>query len=110
MINFILWLVGIRGISHHRGDGFTLSSKNVALNLPACLELLDSEAFTSIKSLTTKPVRIRFKEDLEEGLNVKVYRKWSRYHILVCGNRPEMGLARGLDSLWRYLANVGTGS
>ena len=110
MIKFILWILGIRAICKYRGDGFIISSVDVALNLPACIELLESEAFTSIKTLTDKPVNIQFKEDLEDGVSVKVFRRWSRYNIRVCGSNPELGLARGLDSLWRFLANVGAKS
>jgi hypothetical protein len=107
MIRFFAFLFGLRSWCYHRGDGYSILSRNVCINLRTCLDLLESEAFSAISNLVDSPLGIVFEDSPEDGLNVKVFRKRSKYWIHVYGSRPEAGLASGLDSLWRYLANVG---
>ena len=63
------------------------------------MDLLESESFLSIRNLVSKPVKIVFNEKPEDGINVKVFRRRGRYFIIVADPRPEVGLARGLDTL-----------
>lgn len=107
MIRFVAFFLGLFSLCYHRGDGYSIVSRNVCLNLRTCMDLLESESFLSIKALVSKPVKIVFNETPDDGVNVKVFRKRGRYFITVADPRPEVGLARGLDTLWRYLANVG---
>tara|TARA_Y100001937_G_C7083940_1_gene314385 strand:+ start:370 stop:705 length:336 start_codon:yes stop_codon:yes gene_type:complete len=107
ILKFIAFILRFKSMCYHRGDGFSLVSYGVPINIKTCLDLLDSEAFHAIRALTDRPIGIKFQEKPEDGLSIKVFRKRRRYFIIVSENRPEIGLARGLDTLWRYLANVG---
>ena len=110
ILRIIAFLLGLRSLCYYRGDGYRIVAKNVALNVRTCVDLLASEAFLSIRNLTDRPVSIVFQDEPDDGVNIKVFRRGSRYFITVCDPKPEVGLARGLDALWRYLANVGPDS
>ena len=107
MIAFFARLLGLLSMSYYRGDGFTISASNVVLNLRIILELLSGRQYLEIQKYLTKPLKIQFVESVDDGISIKVFERRRKYFIIICSERPEVALARGLDILWRYLGNVG---
>ena len=106
MIRLMSWFMGLFSMSYHRGDGYVIVSKNTPLNMRVVLELFTSRSYLEIQKMIDRPLRIDFVDQVEDGVALKVVERKRRHFIRICSEHPEEALARGLDTLWRYLGNA----